>query len=147
MCILSVFEFSVHVGDGFPKKKNLDGGWVGGVSYIQVFLGFFICKAPLAVFYLVSATSLYLYLRYFILTMCPTHFNQLITILPTTQALVPASLNISFSFSPLSLHGLFSITSCSHITVVAVQTGLDLSDMGLVKLMSAQNYGCLRSPL
>ena len=49
MCILSVyiyiakscwllwFEYSVYVGDGFPKK-SLDG--VGRVSSIQVFLDF-----------------------------------------------------------------------------------------------------------
>ena len=39
MCILSVhillkvvgyFDLSVHVSDGFPTKKSLDGGWVGG---------------------------------------------------------------------------------------------------------------------
>ena len=35
------FECSVHVSDGFPKKKSLDGGgWVGGVSSIQVYFGF-----------------------------------------------------------------------------------------------------------
>ena len=29
------------VSDGFPKKRSLDGGgWVGGVSSIQVFWGF-----------------------------------------------------------------------------------------------------------
>ena len=30
---------SVHVSDGFPKK-SLDGGWVGGVSSIQIILEF-----------------------------------------------------------------------------------------------------------
>ena len=25
-----IFECSVHVSDGFPKKRSLDGGWVGG---------------------------------------------------------------------------------------------------------------------
>ena len=39
------FECSGRVTDGFPKKKKkLDrgvGGWVGGLSSIQFFLGFF----------------------------------------------------------------------------------------------------------
>ena len=30
---------SVHISDGFPKK-SLDGGWVCGVSSIQVRFGF-----------------------------------------------------------------------------------------------------------
>ena len=34
---LSVLSMSVM---GFPKK-SLDGGWVGGVSSIQVYFGFF----------------------------------------------------------------------------------------------------------
>ena len=48
MCILSVllnvvgyYDFSVLSMSvmGF-QKKSLDGGWVGGVSSIQVFFGF-----------------------------------------------------------------------------------------------------------
>ena len=35
------FECSVHVSDGFPTKKSLDGGWVGVVDYIQFFFGIF----------------------------------------------------------------------------------------------------------
>ena len=36
-CWLLRFECSVHVSDGFPKKSLDGGGWVGGVSSIQVF--------------------------------------------------------------------------------------------------------------
>ena len=35
------FECSGRVTDGFPKKKNWIGGWVGGLSSIQIFFGFF----------------------------------------------------------------------------------------------------------
>ena len=42
------------VNDGLPKK-SLDGGWVGGVSSIQVYFGFlqfvYLCKAPYHVCY------------------------------------------------------------------------------------------------
>ena len=34
---LSVLSMSVM---GFQKNKSLDGGWVGGVSSIQVYFGF-----------------------------------------------------------------------------------------------------------
>ena len=37
---IALNQCSVHVSDGFPKKTNLDGGWVGGVSSIQFFLEF-----------------------------------------------------------------------------------------------------------
>ena len=37
--VVGYYECSVHVSDGFPQTKF---GWlVGGVSSIQVFLGFF----------------------------------------------------------------------------------------------------------
>ena len=39
-CWLSWFECSVHVSDGFQKKSLDGGGWVGGVSSIQVYFGF-----------------------------------------------------------------------------------------------------------
>ena len=57
MCILSViakscwllwFECSVHVSDGFPKKKDWIGGLVGGVSSIQFFWDFFNFAKPLS---------------------------------------------------------------------------------------------------
>ena len=37
------FECSGRVTDGFQKKKNWIGGWVGGLSSIQFFLGFLEC--------------------------------------------------------------------------------------------------------
>ena len=54
----------------------------------------------------------------FILTVCPAHFIRLLTILPTTQALVPTSCLRSFIL--LSLLRLFFLSSCSHILVVYV---------------------------
>ena len=58
----------------------------------------------------------------FILTMCPAHFNRLLTILPTKQASVPTSSLRSFILilSTLSSHRLFSLSSCSHILVVVL---------------------------
>ena len=58
MCILSVHTLLKVVGYydlsvlsmsvmGF-QKKSLDGGWLGGVSSIQVFLGFFNFAKPLS---------------------------------------------------------------------------------------------------
>ena len=45
----------------------------------------------------------------FILTMCPTHFIRFLSSLPNMQALVQtSSVSPAFSFSPLSLHLLFS---------------------------------------
>ena len=38
-CWLLGFECSVHVSDGFPKKK-FGWEWVGGVSSIRVLFGF-----------------------------------------------------------------------------------------------------------
>ena len=60
--------------------------------------------------------------------MCPTHFNWLITILPTTQALVATSL-IIFSFSPLFTRAILHSQLFSHNCYFAVRTELDLSDM------------------
>ena len=41
---LSVLSMSVMV---FQKKNSLDGGWVGGVSSIHIFLNFFNFAKPL----------------------------------------------------------------------------------------------------
>ena len=39
VCIDLRFECSGRVTDGFPKKKKLDSGWVGGLSSIQFSFG------------------------------------------------------------------------------------------------------------
>ena len=46
-------------------------------------------------------------ISYFILTMCPSHLIQLLTILPTMQALVPNS-SLYNVFHPISLHSLYT---------------------------------------
>ena len=78
----------------------------------------------LAVVFLVVCNLLFLLsdlfgdLSSFILTTCPANFIRFLTILPTTQALVPTSCLRSFIL--LSLLRLFFLSSCSHILVVYV---------------------------
>ena len=53
-------------------------------------------------------------LSYFILAMCPAHFIRLFTILPTYKPLFQLFLlGLSFSFSPLSVEGICSVSRVS----------------------------------
>ena len=52
----------------------------------------------------------------FILTMCPTRFIRILLFCQLYKLWFQLLLlGLSFSFSPLSLHRLFSLSSCSHI--------------------------------
>ena len=112
---LSVLSMS-DVSDGFPKK-NLGGGWVGGVSAIQFFFDFLkLLQSPLGPWLLVehtpSITVLQRLLSWAILSICCQ--PCLICMMPVSMTCRQVIFGCSLFLHPCVFH----VAACLHLLYV-----------------------------